>query len=436
MRRHFLRSFLVIALGIGIATILIQHVVLMSITRQVENTPGGTLKLIATLTGEKCAGMSLGETREDLKEKSDAFDMEMYLTGLDDSILNQGILDDLREDGLAIRRVRVGLNHGMTGYIPVVVEGRDLVIVSGPVFKPYGPDSVAWFFLTVLLLTLIVGLSLLVSMPMWRRLRILERTAKMISDGHLDARIPILADDPMVGSVAAQFNTMVTRIEALLASQKMILQAVSHELRTPTARIRFGLEMLEDAETAEEKQRRIESIDEDLAEMDDLVEELLIFNKTEALGISIDVAPVEVARSLEKLVEKKGFLRPGVDVKLDMDDRSIHVMAEHRSFTRAIGNVLSNALRFTNTQVQIIVRREGEFVTVTVCDDGPGVPVAVRDTILQPFKRLDSSRNRKSGGAGLGLAIVYSIISSHGGRIEIRDSEIGGANFVTWWPVA
>jgi two-component system sensor histidine kinase RstB len=380
--------------------------------------------------------MNSAEAEEFIRGRAEALGVDSRLAELSDPVMAPELRDEMNAGRVALRRYRSGLNYGVRLYIPVTVENHRSVLVVGPVSRPYSPDFKAYMYMGALVLVILMATTMAVSLPMFRRMRILEKTARAVSEGHLDARIPIPADDGMVGTLASQFNTMVERIEKLLASQKMILQAVAHELRTPSARIRFGLEMLDTATDQQERERRLNAIDEDLADLDDMVEELLVYNKTEALGSDIDTAAVEVLPSLERMLEKRSFIRPGVEVRFDCPDKSISARVDPRAFARAIGNLVSNALRFSKSRVNIVIRGDGGEVMVAVCDDGPGVPEADRETVLEPFKRLDTSRNRESGGAGLGLAIVSSIIKSHGGRIEVGDADIGGARFATWWPAA
>lgn len=434
MKKLVLRWFLVFLVTVIVAVLVVNHVAFMSVMRQMERDPSRSFNIIITMVEEGLKGKTLVESDAILKRISSRMDIEIKVLDAADALITPAMLADIAKRGASMKTDYLGMHLEMTLFAPVEIEGRNRVLKIGPFSRPFSPDLSAYVYMGGLVLLILVLSTLTMSMPMFNRLRKLEKTARTIADGDLTARVPIPADDGLVGFVAQQFNTMAIRIEQLMAAQKMMLQAVSHELRTPTARIRFGLEMLESTGDPAERARRIEAIDEDLTEVDEMVEELLLFNKMEALGRTIETASTPVLPLLRSLIEKRGFLRPGVDVKLDVPDQSISVRVDPRAFLRATGNLLSNALRFTRTRVVIVVRPDGDSVRVSVCDDGPGVPVADRESILQPFKRLDDSRNRESGGAGLGLAIVNSIVSAHGGRIEVGESPIGGASFSIWWP--
>jgi two-component system sensor histidine kinase RstB len=437
MKKFFLSNFWVLFIAILLSMVAVSHIGVMSVFRQTEKDPSSTIKFSTSLLSEKIEGLSAAEIDPYLRQMEQNLGAKMVMLGLDDKSLPDDLNHDLARSGVAVRMTRSMFNHGVTIYVPVEINGARKVVVAGPVERPYSPDFEAYLYMALLVLIILILSSLMVSLPMLKRLRVLEKTARQIADGDLDARVPIPSGDGLVGFVALQFNRMAGRIAQLMASQKMILQAVSHELRTPTARIRFGLEMLESVDDPVERRRRLDAIDEDLTDVDDLVEELLLFNKMEALGQNIEKSVIMVAPLIDKLVEKRVFLRPGIEVTVDMarnDPAGLAVLADQRAFARAIGNLLSNALKFAATRVQIVVRKAPGALEISVCDDGPGVPLAERISIFEPFKRLDDSRNRESGGAGLGLAIVSTIIASHDGRVEVGDATIGGARFTTWWP--
>ena len=434
MKRFVLRWFAVFLVTVLVAVLVVNHVAFMSVMRQMERDPTRSFNIIITMVEEGLDGKTIAESDAIMKRISERMDTELKLLDVTDRQITQAIKSDIAGRGASMDTDYMGMKFGMTLFVPVTVEGREKILRMGPFSRPFSPDLSAYVYMGIFVLLILVISTLTMSMPMFNRLRKLEKTARTIADGDLSARVPIPGDDGLVGFVAQQFNTVAMRIEQLMASQKMMLQAVSHELRTPTARIRFGLEMLEESADPAERARRLEAIDEDLSEVDEMVEELLIFNKMETLGRNIETSPTPVMPALRKLVEKRGFIRPGVDVRLDGPTDDVCVNADPRAFLRATGNLLSNALRFSKSRVVVVVREDGELIEISVCDDGPGVPESDRETIFQPFKRLDDSRNRESGGAGLGLAIVNSIVSAHGGRIEVTDSPIGGASFSTWWP--
>lgn len=227
---------------------------------------------------------------------------------------------------------------------------------------------------------------------------------------------------------------MAERNQQLLEAHRATLQAVSHELRTPAARIRFGLEMLSETKDPEKFSDRLKAIDEDLIELDHLVTELLELNRSEVVGTDEreNLLIIDLFNQVLKKAEEY-CLSLNIEVNTPPD---LAVFVVPRLFRRALRNLLSNAVRYAKTQVTLTARENGDMVEVIVDDDGPGVPDDHRGTIFQPFARLDDSRSRKTGGVGLGLAIVARVVASHGGQVELTDAPSGGARFITRWPTA
>ena len=330
--------------------------------------------------------------------------------------------------------VSITRGEGVTAYLPL--QRGAGVLVLGPL---EGMARTRDFPLLPLLgaLTGIVALAgVFLAAPMVRRLSRLERVALRISEGDLDARAEESSPDA-IGNLARRFNVMADRVQALLQSQRRLIQAVSHELRTPTARIRFGLEMLSLAKTEEDRQRRIDAMDEDLTELDQLVEELLVFMRA-GEQISEEVREVLPGAALVRQVARRlRDLRPEVQIEVvPGEDAEVQVHAAGKAFRRVIQNLLTNALRYARENVTVRLERRDETVLMIVSDDGPGVPVADRERIFEPFARVDDSRSRESGGTGLGLAIVRRIVVSHGGRVSVSEAAEGGARFVCSWPAA
>jgi len=328
------------------------------------------------------------------------------------------------------RRGAIAFRHNQPMlYIPL----RQKVVVAGPLpgLELLNP----WIVASVLGLSiLVVGLTgFFLSVGIVRRLRRLERAAEQFGQGDLGARADLGSRDA-IGSLAGHFNVMAHRLQRLIENQRLLLQAVSHELRTPTARIRFGLEMLSSADSEVEKQERIASIDDDLTELDDLVEELLVFNRFEDGAPPQSMEPIAVGETIRGVVERLGHLRAELVVEVTDGQPPCQLVCDARSFSRAMQNLLSNAMRHAQQRVTVRCGREGESVVVAVCDDGPGIPPSERQRVLEPFARLEDSRSRESGGAGLGLAIVQRIVAAHQGTIIIDEGGAGGARVVTTWP--
>jgi two-component system sensor histidine kinase RstB len=268
--------------------------------------------------------------------------------------------------------------------------------------------------------------------PMARQLRRVESAARAISSGDLSARV----DESKVRSakpLAEAFNQMATRTETLLRTQREILQAVSHELRTPLSRIRFAIDLIETAKDDDERTNRLQSLDDATSELDELVGELLRYVRLESGQPLQNCETLSLDESFRTLIDKYAALFPNISFTVsNLDDAAIGVQGDSAAFHRAIGNLLSNAGRFAKNRVVTAASSENGVVSISVDDDGPGIPEADRERVFEPFTRLNG--NAATRGVGLGLAIVRRIVIQHGGRVTIHSSSLGGCRIVTTWP--
>ncbi|MGX5220105.1 MULTISPECIES: ATP-binding protein [Pseudomonas] len=313
------------------------------------------------------------------------------------------------------------------------------VLEIGPLYQmnPYPPQ--------LLVLIAMLGLSLIgvtvyfLVRPLERRLRGLEGAASLIASGKLDARVAAHGADS-VGRLASAFNDMAEHLQRSLGIQREMVRAVSHELRTPLARLRFGLEMVEDASNEQDRQRYLEGMDSDIHDLDKLVDEMLTYARLEQGAPAINFQPVNLQLLIEQVADELAPLRAEVQIECGPSSAAVDagaalVEAEPRYLHRALQNLVSNALRHAETRVRISYQIDDERCCLSVEDDGPGVPEDEWERIFTPFLRLDDSRTRSSGGHGLGLSIVRRIIYWHAGRSQLGHSEaLGGAHFSLVWP--
>jgi two-component system sensor histidine kinase RstB len=188
------------------------------------------------------------------------------------------------------------------------------------------------------------------------------------------------------------------------------------------------------ATTDEERDRRENEVREELEELDELVGELLAFTRYDAGTTELNAADVDVRAAVDDQLQRLSAERDDIALVADDVPSGLTVTAHPRSFRRVLRNLVANAQRFAASQVTIRARTDGDALVLEVNDDGPGIPEADRTRIFEPFARLDDSRDRATGGVGLGLAIVHRILEAHGGSVHIEESPTGGARFVTRWP--
>ncbi len=277
----------------------------------------------------------------------------------------------------------------------------------------------------------VVALALLVPIALWSRqhwraLQTLSRVADAFGAGKLAARAVLQRTDA-VYPLAERFNAMAGRIQGLLESQKNLLHSVSHELRTPIARLEFALELLADRTDDPALAKRIAAMEGDVAELEDLVNELLSMSKLDNAQ-EAQRALFEVEPLLRECADGLHPLPPRFDLDLGAHLGSID--GDRRLLGRAVGNLLRNAQKYAAGQVELHARRDGYRLEIAVEDDGPGIPDEDRERIFEPFFRLDRSRDRATGGFGLGLSIARKAVALHGGTLVVEPSPLGGARFV------
>ena len=305
----------------------------------------------------------------------------------------------------------------------VEIAGDSRVLIIGPIPDPSRLDradrhSAALIAVVAIILAMAASLVL----PVARRLYIIEQTIDALAAGQHSARAPVRGTD-VVDRLATRLNALATENERLLAAERGLLQAVAHELRAPCQRLRVRLESVRDGEPA-----AADAMDRDLDELDALAGELLVFLRYGKAQVERQEFPP--LPRLAELVEDLTPLHPGV--RFVLPETAPSLTAEPRGFVRVMHNLLSNAARYAVGEVTVHIEAREGAVWVVVEDDGPGIPKADRQRIFEPFARVDDSRSRDSGGAGLGLAIAQRILSAHGGQIVATGS--AGGRLEMWWP--
>lgn len=311
------------------------------------------------------------------------------------------------------------------GLFLYVYQGQELWQI-GPVSE--APDQHTYWYNLVFF----VLLALLTALWLWPLARDLKRLDRQLRQFAPATSQPLtLPGRSLIAPLAHSFNQMQEHIQHLLRLQRELSQAVSHDLRTPLARMKFALGMLPKTGARLDQEDR-EHLLQDIGEMEQMVDSLLDYARLESQQDLLQVEQVNLHELCYHLAEKLNGL-PGPIITLDLQANQ-QVQADGHYLERALTNLLTNARRHACQQVWLRVPASHKGVIIVVDDDGPGVPAAQRQQILQPFVRLDQSRSRESGGAGLGLTIVNRICHWHRGRLEIGSSPTGGARFTLWLP--
>lgn len=338
--------------------------------------------------------------------------------------------------GVITRLVSDKLSITLLYQLPNDADDAEQWLQAGPISRG---DTLPLNLHLPLLVALMVVLSLIVYLIMRSiesRMARLELAATRIASGRLETRVKVESGD-FLGRLGMAFNGMANQVQSLLRGQQEMIRAVSHELRTPVARIRFAVQMVEDMTDQPAIQRQLQGIDADIAELDELVDEILTYARLggeTVNGAELEMALVDCRAMAERVIDTLAPLHSGQQLTL-VPGPDIELLAEPRYLQRALQNLVGNACRYGKSQVVIRLWDEPHLVRIDVEDDGPGIPFEARADIFKPFARLDDSRARSSGGYGLGLSIVQKIMAGHGGSVTVDSSPaLGGARFTLLIP--
>jgi signal transduction histidine kinase len=348
---------------------------------------------------------------------------EVIIRNAQDEVIGQSMVRPTRTPGIGVE-FDVQMNDGRT--ITVQVPPRPRVRGEGPPgsrrWLPRGPTGFLWL-LGMMGLAVAVG-SYPIVRRLTQRLEHLRRGVERWGDGDLSVRVPERGNDE-VAFLARRFNHAAERVETLVQSHKSLLANASHELRSPLARIRMGLELMD----PEPSPRTRDEITRNIAELDQLIDEILLASRLDAR--ETDIGTFETVDLTGLAAEESS--RTGAELDMDPGQQAVVVSGVSKLLRRAIRNLLENARRYSNGPVQVTVRQEGGQAIVRVCDRGPGVPPGERERIFEPFYRLRGASERE-GSVGLGLALVRSITQRHHGSARCEDNPGGGACFVLTLP--
>ncbi len=295
---------------------------------------------------------------------------------------------------------------------------------------PFGlPRAVGPLVLVALLFVAVAAGAYPVVRRLTRRLEALKQGVQAFGGGDLAMRVDASGRDE-VAAVAATFNDAAARIEALVQSHRALLANASHELRSPLARLKMAVAMY--AELPEPQRAALkQEIDTNVAELDALVEEVLLASRLDA-GAAVDRSePVDL---LGLAAEESA--RFGAEVEAVGDPARLVRPGNERLLRRALRNLLENAHRYGDGEIQAQVIAEADGgLRLCISDRGAGVPADLRERIFEPYFRLPGHAERE-GGVGLGLSLVRQIAQLHGGETRCEGREGGGSCFVISLPPA
>jgi two-component system, OmpR family, sensor histidine kinase CpxA len=324
------------------------------------------------------------------------------------------------------RRVRIERTTSPTTYwaitrIPIIEKGNpervrgsviaysDSLTGNGLFFNPK-----PW----IVIIVTILGLSALIWFPfIWNLNKSISKLTSA-TEQIADENFSVLVDDKRrdeIGRLGKSVNHLAERLAGFVYGQKRFLGDISHELNSPLARLNWALTLLEN-KTEPANQKYIENAREEVQLMTKLVDELLTYSKAGMKESKIQMESVNLRQMAEEVVEREKFTDS--EIKIEIDE-NLKVQANRNFLSKALSNVLRNAVRYAGDKGEIILKadQEKETVTLKIIDSGEGVPEEELSRVFEPLYRVEKDRARKTGGSGLGLAIVKTCIEACDGKV-------------------
>ncbi len=271
--------------------------------------------------------------------------------------------------------------------------------------------------------------ALLALLVMQRETRPLAQLAAAVDRVDLSTDPPRLPDArrsaPEIRALIAAFNRLQGRLAEMLRARMTLVGGIAHDVRTFATRLRLRVEHIPDDV---ERQRAVA----DIEDMIRLLDDALLSTRAGAGGLSQEM--VELVALVAVDVHDRRVQGAAVDLVADEHARNAVVLGDRLALRRVFANIIDNALAYGQAAKVQAALKDGSVI-VSIDDEGPGIPVDQRQTVLEPFHRLEKSRNRATGGAGLGLAVVRNLVEAHGGTIEISGAPGGGTRVAVTLPV-
>ncbi|MBT2338980.1 MULTISPECIES: ATP-binding protein [Pseudomonas] len=426
MLRLFLGLYLMLAIGLVLALQAVEHTFDALLDGQMQTFHRESFRGQAQALVKQLRDVHGEQREQQLEALRPDSGLELALVQADQLALSDAEKKLLADNKLVLR-------DKYTQLFSRIDNGNQLLSLKLPLEPNFIPFYIGAAYL---MLAVLVGIILFFWVrPHWRDLERLRLAAQRFGDNDLSARVR-MSQRSSISEVAGHFDLMAARIEGLIANQRELTNAVSHELRTPIARLNFELDQLKQCQDPANARQLIDDMYADLGELEDMVSELLTYASLEHGATAISLQRIEASSWLDSVVAS-------VTLEAEAGHIEVRVVAcqvetfdiEPRFMARAVINLLRNAIRYADGHVHVSLLRNADHYRLQVDDDGPGVPVEGREKIFEPFSRLDTSRDRRTGGFGLGLALVRRVAQSHGGQVQAGDSALGGASLRMTWPV-
>lgn len=396
---------------------LLEHNQTQHKAHQFSQEQQGLLAQVKLIRSAFDSGMKAQAFRQWLELNSQNEGFNYKLQSLKDYPLPSSLLEQIKTDGA----VFLESNEGLTAY-SVLSQDQVLLITQTNIAPEDLPT--AWLFTLIFYSTLLI-LILIFLAPFLLRLYKLRTAAIAIGNGHLDKRLKV-GSLWYLKDIEMAFNQMAEKLARLMHDIKLLSGGLSHELRTPLARVRMGLDTLCETDDPKQKAKFETRINQNLDDMEALIHALLHFARLQNTLDNTVKTELDLNLVLKQQVEKAHDPR----CQLNVQQGPCFIQGDKHYLNLLMSNLLNNALKHARQRVEIQCSQDKYFTTVTVSDDGDGIPEADREKVFKPFVRLAKQANDDTSGYGVGLALVERIVSWLGGQITIEtNKQLGGACF-------
>lgn len=268
----------------------------------------------------------------------------------------------------------------------------------------------------------------------------IQKASKEIGEGKLSTRITKFdrrSDE--FGDLARSFNNMTEQLESNISAHQRLLGDVSHELRSPLTRLQLAVAMAEKhIGNASEQQKHLTRCEVEVDRLDEMIADVLTLSRLEHSQNSFIADEINVALLIKDVINDCQYFASSKEVTISFSEMTnCTMLADAKLLSSAISNIINNAVKYSpNGQVVLVnLSLQSDLLTVSVSDQGVGVPNEMLDKLFMPFFRVADSRDRNSGGTGLGLAIAQQAILLHQGNIEAENQTSGGLTVTITLPI-
>ena len=347
---------------------------------------------------------------------------QLALLARNQLVLPQNLLQQIEQDKplLLQTNTRLVFHYYLSAF-------DEFLTLSAPLpAKTENQQTINYFFTVLFYLVLVLAI-LIWGYPLLRQLLSLRKVAQAYGEGDLNQRVEI-SRFSYIKDIQIEFNRMATRIAELVSDVKLLSSAVSHDLRTPLARIRFGIDTLQEEDDPELRRRYQKRISNNVDEMTDLVETLLSYARLDQTLLELKKDNVDLNELISQLVSK--IPETAHQITFQKAEQQALIVGDTQYLTMLFNNLIQNALTYCQSKVLITTSVKSNQVTIKVSDDGHGIEPSIEKDLFKPFVR-GKERQVNNKGHGVGLAIVKRIVDWHNAEIVVSKSpQLAGAEFV------